>query len=627
MAISPRRAAEPDGPTGLSGGPGVADLSRDALRALPGSGFFLLDRDLRIVFAEGGALRDAGHDPASVEGRPILEVIPPQLAHLLGPLYARALGGEPLSTDIFSETDGKIHWVQAAPVTDPDGAITGVSVISVDVTEHRQTAASVAISEERHRSMFEALDEGILLLAEDGSILSCNPSGERILGLRTTELVGRDATRQAEDVVVLTEDGDYCPPELFPSAIALQTGESQLGAVLGIRRTDGEVRWITCNAVVLPGEGPGPRVVASFLDITERRLATEQLRKRDEMVTTTMQNAPIGMALVGLDGRYESVNPAMCTLMGRTEEELLSLTFQELTHPERAEADAADIRRLLGGEVDHIHATKRYLRPDGSSVSAHVSVTILHDSAGRPLHFITQAVDVSERLKAEDELQRRVEQQSVVARLGQHALEGVESTRLLDEAAEAIAQTLGVDIVGVLELTDEGRSLRLAAGHGFAEGMVRGLSMPMSDVHRSGLEDLRNGPLVFDDFEEAHGPDDLLLRYGVQSSMSVLIGERAPALRRARRLQPHAEAFQRPRRELRAGGRQRPVERDRPPRVRPAHPPPGPARPADRAAQPRALRRPPDPGARPRAPPRHPARGRAVPRPRPLQVRQRQPRP
>ena len=69
--------------------------------------------------------------------------------------------------------------------------------------------------------------------------------------------------------------------------------------------------------------------------------------------------------------------------------------------------------------------------------------------------------------------------------------------------------------------------MRLAAGHGFPEGMVRGPSQPLTEMHRAGLEQLRNGPLAFDDFASAHGTTDLLHSFGVTSSMSVLIGERA----------------------------------------------------------------------------------------------------
>jgi diguanylate cyclase (GGDEF)-like protein/PAS domain S-box-containing protein len=240
-----------------------------------------------------------------------------------------------------------------------------------------------------------------------------------------------------------------------------------------------------------------------------------------------MHNAPIGMALVSIDGHYEAVNPAMCRMMGRSAEEMLQLTFQDVTHPEGAEADADGARRLLSGEVDHIQLVKRYLRPDGSTVSALVSVTLIRDNEGRPTQYVTQAVDMSDRLHAEAELRRRVEQQSVVARLGQHALEGVETVRLLDEAVEAIAETLEVELVSVLELCEEGQGMRLAAGHGFPGGMVRGPSMPLTDLHREGLEQLRDGPLAFDDFESAHGANDILSRFGVKSSMSVLIGERS----------------------------------------------------------------------------------------------------
>lgn len=484
--------------------PPKGDLSREVLRALPGSGFFLLDTELRIVFAEGGALHGADHDPATIEGRPVLEGLPASAAEILGPVYARALGGETVCTDVVTETDETTHWVQAAPVRDANGDVTGLTVISLDVSEHRRSEAGVALSEERHRSIVEALGEGVLLIAGDGTILSCNPSAERIFGIGSDKIVGARIGDPRWKAV--TEDGRRCPPEELPLSVALRTGEPQLGAILGIRRPDGELRWTSVNAVALEHSGGSPGAVCSFLDITESRSAAEALRRRDEMVTRTMRDAPIGIALLSLEGRYQAVNPAMCQMLGRGADELLKLTFVDVSHPDEAATDADSKRQLISGEIDNWQQPKRYLRPDGSSVTALVSVTVLRDDDGQPTRFVTQAVDITERLRVEAELRGRVDQQSVVSRLGQHALEGVESTRLLDEAAHAIGETLGVDLVSILEICDDGESLRLAAGSGFPDGMVRGLSMPFSDDHRASLEQLREGPLAIDDITASDVP-------------------------------------------------------------------------------------------------------------------------
>ena len=601
MAYLQRRVAVPAGLTGLEGRASIGDLSREVLRAMPGGGFFLLDTDLRITFAEGAALRLAGHEPSRIEGQAVLEVLPPHIAHTLGPLYARALGGETVSTDISTETNWNDSWVQAAPVRDANGAITGVTVISLDVTEHRALTEDVA-SEERHRSMFEALEEGILLVDGKGEILSCNPSASASSACAATRSSALcDARGPGGDGPHRGRRGVPAPP---PPRRASRCRPASAARTRSGRPPRGRrARRVSANAVPLPDDGQGARVVASFLDITDSRLATEQLRRREEAVTRTMHDVPIGIAVGSIDGRHQSVNPAMCRMMGRTAEEMLELTFQQVTHPERAEADAEAMQRLLDGEIDNVQAAKRNPRPDGSTVSAPVSVTLLRDSDGTPTQFVTQAVDMSDRLHAEEELRRRVEQQSVVARLGQHALEGVESTRLLDEAAEAIADTLDVDLVGVLELCDEGRGIRLAAGHGFPGGMVRGPSSPMTDMHRAGLEQLRNGPLAFDDFESAHGPNDLLHRFGVKSSMSELIGERAQpfgALGVYNRSPRHFN-------DLDASFVQSVVNvlgMPSPAAIRAGHPPPGAARPAHRPAQPRAVPRPPRPGAARGAPAR-----------------------
>jgi diguanylate cyclase (GGDEF)-like protein/PAS domain S-box-containing protein len=116
-------------------------------------------------------------------------------------------------------------------------------------------------------------------------------------------------------------------------------------------------------------------------------------------------NAPIGMALVSLDGQFLKVNQSVCELLGYPEPELLSQTFQELTHPDDLESDLHEVRRLVAGEIEHYTLPKRYIRKDGDQVWASLSVSLVRDNQARPAHFISQIVDISDRRRLELALQ------------------------------------------------------------------------------------------------------------------------------------------------------------------------------------------------------------------------------
>ena len=149
-----------------------------------------------------------------------------------------------------------------------------------------------------------------------------------------------------------------------------------------------------------------PYTVGMARDISERKRIETALQQSEERYRSTFENASIGQALATLDGHFANVNRAFATMLGYTEAELCGTTFAELTHPDDV-AEALDVQRaLLTGEVTVRRMQKRYIRKDGTSVWADVSVTALRDAAGNMVQFNTHAVDISERKRAQDEQAR-----------------------------------------------------------------------------------------------------------------------------------------------------------------------------------------------------------------------------
>ncbi len=141
-------------------------------------------------------------------------------------------------------------------------------------------------------------------------------------------------------------------------------------------------------------------------DISAARRASAQLRDAEERFRLTIDEAPIGMALVSLDGQFIRVNRALCGIVGYSPEELTKLSFVEITHPDDREADSAFAAKLTRGDIPRYQVGKRYLRKDGTSVDIMLSVSLLRDREGAPVHYITQVEDITERKRAEAVLQR-----------------------------------------------------------------------------------------------------------------------------------------------------------------------------------------------------------------------------
>ena len=135
--------------------------------------------------------------------------------------------------------------------------------------------------------------------------------------------------------------------------------------------------------------------------LAERTGALAALRESEEKFRNAFESASAGIALVALDGRWTRVNHALCEMLGYTERELLSTDFQNITHPDDLEADQANVRKLVSGGTRFYHLVKRYFHKQGHVVWVLLSVSLVRDEQDRPLYFVTQMLDITQRKQTE----------------------------------------------------------------------------------------------------------------------------------------------------------------------------------------------------------------------------------
>jgi diguanylate cyclase (GGDEF)-like protein/PAS domain S-box-containing protein len=132
----------------------------------------------------------------------------------------------------------------------------------------------------------------------------------------------------------------------------------------------------------------------------EQTETEELLRFSEDHFRITFEAAAVGMALVGLDGRFLRVNRALCEIVDYRADALLATTFQAITHPDDLELDLAHLRRCLDGTIDGYEMEKRYFHRDGRVVWVQLNVAVAHDADGKPGHFVAQILDITERRSA-----------------------------------------------------------------------------------------------------------------------------------------------------------------------------------------------------------------------------------
>ncbi len=350
----------------------------------------------------------------------------------------------------------------AIPLRGPDGEITGAFITNQDITEQRRMETALRESETRYRSVVTAMAEGIVIQGADQSIIACNASAERILGLSADQMAGR--TSMDPRWHAIHEDSSPFPGETHPAIVTLRTGQPQSNVVMGVHRPDGSLVWISINSQPLlhPGGTRPYAVVTSFVDVTERVIAERALRQSEEQLRVIYDASPVVISVSRFeDGRYLEVNPAFLHTGGWTREEVIGRTSFELG----VWVDPRDREKIIEGV--RAHGAVRDLEISFRMKSGEVrqllcGVELIHFEPGDCLLLVGQ--DITERKKAESQMQKL--------------------SRALEQTADAVLIT---DCNGVIEYVNP--AFEQVTGYAAAEAMGRQPNLLKSGRQGQGFYD------------------------------------------------------------------------------------------------------------------------------------------
>jgi PAS domain S-box-containing protein len=289
------------------------------------------------------------------------------------------------------------------------------------------------LTDRRRRRMQETIElaPDAYLLADLGArFTDLNEAACRLLGYERDELVGKSIF-------------DIIPPDDVPRVKAAQLDlmvpHKVHKAEWTLRRKDGTVLPVEVSTNVLP-DG---RWQAFVRDISEnRRVAAERerlleqeqlarqqaesanalLRESEERFRLAIDDAPIGMALIALDGRYVRVNQVLCEITGYSADELTTLGVQDITHPDDRDEVLGLGDSLARGDIPRYQREKRYIRKDRSLVDVMLSGSVLRGPDGAARYYIFQVEDITQRKRADEALKRAVALRDEVLSIVAHDL-------------------------------------------------------------------------------------------------------------------------------------------------------------------------------------------------------------
>jgi PAS domain S-box-containing protein len=272
----------------------------------------------------------------------------------------------------------------------------------------RRKAAEDAEREQRQgfETTLASIGDAVISTDSEGFIVFANRVALALLRATQADILGK----RLNDVVQIANEFTRAKVE-SPVNRVLREGPEALAEATVLISKDGTETPIDQSAAPIRAEGRAIQgAVLVFRDITERRRVELALLEAEQRYHATFDNAAVGIAHVGLDGRWLRFNDAVCAITGYSREELKSKTFADITHPDDLDADWALARRVASGEIPTYSIEKRYFRKDGSIVWVTLTVSLLRDTAGAPQCYISVIEDITGRKLAETALRKAAEE-------------------------------------------------------------------------------------------------------------------------------------------------------------------------------------------------------------------------
>ena len=184
--------------------------------------------------------------------------------------------------------------------------------------------------------------------------------------------------------------------------MAIETGSPIDHCFRIIRTSDGTHRWVHDRGrVECDASGRPLKLHGVNIDMTAMHHVRDALAASEERYRGTFERAHVGVAHVSVEGRFLRANSYLCKLLGRSESELQAVTFQDITHPDDLHSDLDLLRQLVDETIPSYTLEKRYIRPDGTMIWADLSVALIRNEDGLPLHFVSVIADIQERKESQ----------------------------------------------------------------------------------------------------------------------------------------------------------------------------------------------------------------------------------
>jgi len=350
---------------------------------------FSTTREGVIATWNAGAERMYGYAAEEIKGKSFSTFIPEDRRADLAGIAERLLRGERLvhfeHEDMRKDGSRLQVLLTLSPIKDATGFVTGVSIISRDITERKRAEEELYQSRQMLQSILDTIPQRVFWKDRNMLFLGCNSAFAIDAGLKDpTEIIGKNDYDLAwgETAELYRADDKLVMEQETPR---LNFDEPQ-------NRPDGSLRWLRTNKLPLRDrEGEVIGVIGTYEDITERkRVEAEHTR-----LVTAIEQAAETLMVTDIRGTIEYVNPAFTRITGYSREEVLGQNPRILKSGKQDQVFYQQLwATILRGEIWHGELINR--RKEGNLYTEEMNIAPVRDALGEVTHFIATKQDVTE---------------------------------------------------------------------------------------------------------------------------------------------------------------------------------------------------------------------------------------
>jgi PAS domain S-box-containing protein len=273
--------------------------------------------------------------------------------------------------------------------------------------EREILAASEALMKESERRLTDIINffpDAILVIDRNSRVISWNKAIEEMTGVSADAMLGKGdyeysipfyGDRRPILIDLVFRDGEEIQ-KMYP--YIQKDGNKYISEIYLPRLYGGKGAhlWFIVSPLY-DAKGSITGAIESIRDITSRKQAEYALQKSEEQFRTVFEKGPLGMVIVDDSYRFVKANPMFCSMVGYSEDELLTRTFTDVTHPDYIAQDISQVQQLITGKISEYSTEKQYIRKDGRIFWGLVVVSAVRDRDGKFLYYLALITDISER--------------------------------------------------------------------------------------------------------------------------------------------------------------------------------------------------------------------------------------